>query len=106
MIKIKIGDEVFITTGKDRGKTGKVTTVLGNGKKIVVAGVNIVKKHLKPSATNKRAGIIDLNKPIDLSNAEIICPRCTKKTRIKFDIKAGVKNRICVKCKEVIDNAK
>lgn len=106
MIKIKVGDEVFITTGKDNGKTGKVTAVINQGQKIVVNGINIVKKHLKPSVANRRSGIIDINKPIDASNAEVICPRCNKKTRIKFLIQDKTKRRACIKCGEVVDNAK
>lgn len=106
MIKIKVGDEVFVTTGKDRGKTGKVSAVFGKIDKVVVSGINMVKKHLKPTATNRRAGIIDLNKPVNLSNIELICPRCNKKTRVKFKITGKTKNRICGKCGEIVDNAK
>ncbi len=104
MKKIANNDMVYVTTGKDKGKTGKVTKVLD--KKVLVSGINIVKKHLKPSATQKRAGIIDINKPIDISNVEVICPHCQKKVRIRFKLQEDKKIRICSKCKEIINYEK
>lgn len=104
-MKIFKGDEVYITTGKSRGKKGKVVKVLPQKNQIVVNGINIVKKHLKPSAQNPKSGIIDLTKPINISNAEIICPKCQKTTRIEMKNSADKKVRICKKCKEVIDYA-
>ena len=102
-IKIKKGDTVKVLTGKDRGKTGKVERDLLKENKVLVAGVNIYKRHLKPQGQNQPGGIIDLTKPLNISNVSLVCPKCGQPTRIGFLLdKAKTKQRICKKCHQAI----
>ncbi len=101
-MKIKKGDKVVVLAGKDRGKTGTVTRVLTKKGKVVVAGVNIYKKHLKPSRKTPQGGIIDFNAPMDISNVALICPNCGKKTRVGYRFQNQKKIRICKKCQKPV----
>lgn len=101
MLKIRKGDEVIITIGKDRGRHGTVEKVLGE--KVLVPGVNVFKKHVKPQGQNRAGGIIDIVKPVRLANIALVCPNCSKQTRVGFVISdKGDKQRICRKCKKTI----
>ncbi len=102
-MKIKTGDKVEVILGKDRGKTGKVIQVFKKEEKIVVEGLNKIKKHVKASKGGEKGQIIELSGPMNVSNILIICPKCEKKTRIGLKIDGSKKSRVCKKCKEVID---
>lgn len=97
MSKLKKGDKVKIMLGKDRGKEGTVDRVLGKDKKIFVAGINLFKRHVRKQG-KVEGGIIDLIKPMNLSNVELICPSCKKLTRIGFKFEGKTKIRACKKC--------
>ena len=71
-MKVKVGDKVKILAGKDRGKEGKVLVTLKKKEKVVVEGINIVKKHMKPSQTNETGGILSVEAPIHVSNVKVI----------------------------------
>ena len=101
-MKIKKGDTVLIIAGKYRGKKCKVLKTFPKEKKILVEGVNLVKKHQRPRRTGEKGQIIELPKPIDVSNAKLICPKCAKPTRIGYKIIEGKKYRICKKCGQEI----
>lgn len=90
--KIKTGDEVIVLAGKDKGKKGKVEKILPTEGKAVVAGINQVKKHEKPSAAGA-GGIKTKNMPIQLSNIAIVDPKSGKATRVGFKIEDGKKIR-------------
>lgn len=98
-MKFKKGDTVKITTGKDAGKTGKVIHVDSKAGKIVVEGANIFKKHAKPRTQNEKGQIVNVPRPLNASNALIVCPSCHKTTRIGTRIEGAKKERICKKCK-------
>ncbi|MEW5907834.1 MAG: 50S ribosomal protein L24 [Patescibacteria group bacterium] len=99
-MKLKRGDTVKIISGKDRGKTGKIIRVLPPKNKIIVEGVNVRKKHSKPKRQGQKGQIIQMAMPIDVSNAILICPSCSKQTRIGKKTIGGVKKiRFCKKCK-------
>jgi large subunit ribosomal protein L24 len=101
-MKILKSDKVIITSGKDRGKTGEVTRVLGKTNQVVVAGLNIVKKAVKPSKKSA-GGILEISKPLNASNVAVVCPKCGKPARIGYQIaKDGKKTRICKKCQAVV----
>ncbi len=101
--KIKREDFVVVIAGKDRGKRGKVLRVIPKKQRVVVEGVNIVKKHQKPTA-NSPGGIIEKPAPIHVSNVMLICPKCGTPTRVGFTfLEDGTKVRKCKKCGEVID---
>lgn len=90
--KIKNGDEVAILVGKDRGRSGKVIKVLPMQGKVAVEGINTFKRHVRKMGSLE-GGIIDIIKPVDISNVALICPSCKKPT----------KKRICKRCKKVIE---
>jgi len=101
-MRLKKGDQVLVIAGKDKGKTGKIEKVLVKDNKVIVTGINILKKHSKPSKKIRQGGIIDFPAPIDSSNVVIVCPKCSRPTKIKKKLIGKSKERICAKCKEVI----
>lgn len=101
MFKFKVGDEVKIVSGKDKGKSGKVEKVLLDEDKLVVSGVNIYKRHKKVTR-NEPAGIYEITRPIDVSKIALICPKCQKLTKIGFTFEGKTKKRICKICKGVL----
>jgi large subunit ribosomal protein L24 len=101
-MKIKKGDTVLVICGKYRGKTGKILKVLPKEGKILVEGVNIVKKHQRPKREGEKGQIVELPAPIDISNVKLICPNCKKATRVGYKISKGKKSRICKKCGQEI----
>jgi len=101
-MRIKKGDTVLVICGKYRGKTGKVLKVLPKEGKILVEGVNIVKKHQRPKREGEKGQIVELPAPIDISNVKLICPNCKKATRVGYKISKGKKSRICKKCGQEI----
>ena len=98
-MKIRKGDRVQVLTGKDRGKTGTVTRSIPARGRVIVDGVNIAKKHQKPTRSTQQGGIIDKEMPIPVANVAIVCPSCSKPTRVGYRFEAdGTKVRICRKC--------
>ncbi len=101
--KIKKGDKVFIIAGKDKGKEGEVLKILGKNKAIV-QGINLVKKHSKPTPQGDEGGIIDQEIPIDKSNLMLIDPKSKKPTRVGFkENKKGIKLRYSKKSGDFIN---
>lgn len=98
-LKIRKGDRVRVLTGKDRGKEGEVMRALPHDRKVIIDGVNVAKKHQRPTRSTQQGGIIDKDMPIPVANVALVCPACGKATRVgyKFD-KAGQKVRVCHKC--------
>lgn len=90
-----------IILGKDRGKSGSIERVLAGGGKAVILGLNIVKRHVKKQG-DLTGGVLDLSKPIDMSNLAIVCPNCQKPTRVGFKIEGQEKLRICKKCGKAV----
>lgn len=103
-LRIKKGDNVIVLSGKDKDKKGRVISVLTKKDRIIVEGVNVVKKHLKPTRKHPQGGIIERENSIPICKVMLICPKCDKPTRIGTNIlEDGKKVRVCKKCKEVID---
>ena len=100
------GDNVVVIAGKDRGKQGEVLRTLPGEGKIVVRGVNVLKRHTKAGASKGgnraiQGGIVDFEAPLDYSNVQLVCPHCSKPTRIKHGhLEAGGKVLICRNCEE------
>ncbi|MBT3246170.1 MAG: 50S ribosomal protein L24 [Actinobacteria bacterium] len=95
-MKIKKGDTVRILAGKDRGREGEVTRALPSEEKVIVEGVNIAKRHQKPTSATMQGGIIDKAMPLHVSNVAIISPSDGQPTRVGYRFDAdGVKVRIC-----------
>lgn len=103
-LRIKKGDTALVITGKNKGKSGRVLAVLSTKERVIVEGLNIVKKHMKPSKQYTQGGIIEKEAPIHISNVMLMCPKCNKPSRIGSTVfDDGRKLRTCKKCKEVID---
>jgi len=101
---IKKDDKVKIIAGKDKGKVGKVLSLNKNKGRIVVEGINIVKRHTRPSAQHRQGGIIESEAPVDWSNVVLMCNKCVQPIRIKMKrLEDGNKMRVCRKCGEMID---
>ena len=97
-MKIRKGDTVLIISGKYRGKKGKVLRTFPKEKKILVERINLIKKHQRPRRTGEKGQIIELPKPINISNAKLICPKCTEPARVGYKITREKKYRVCKKC--------
>ncbi|PIV31959.1 50S ribosomal protein L24 [Candidatus Wolfebacteria bacterium CG02_land_8_20_14_3_00_37_12] len=97
-MKIHKNDTIKILVGKDKNKTGKVLKVFPAKNKILVENLNIFKKHVRPKKQGEKGQIISIPRPIDVSNAAILCSSCGKTTRIGYKIEKGNKMRICKKC--------
>ena len=102
--RLKKDDQVEVLSGKDKGRVGKILRVNPSRNKAIIEKVNIVKRHTKPNPANQQGGIIEKEAMVDLSNLQLICPKCAKTVRIgaKF-LDDGVKVRICKKCSEAVD---
>lgn len=102
-MKVKSGDKVIVIAGKDRGKVSTVTRILAKKNQVVVEGVNIAKKHVKPTE-GSQGGIIEFEKPIDVSNIMLVCPKTEKPTRIGYTGTGKDKKRICKVSNFTLDN--
>lgn len=96
-MKIKKGDNVQILLGKDRGKTGTVERVLAKEGKVFISGSNLYKRHVKKQGQIE-GGIIEVMKPMSISNIALVCPSCKKVTRVGFKQDGDLKLRVCRKC--------
>ncbi len=103
-LKIKKGDKVKVLTGKYRGKQGKVLKSLPDSNRVIVEGVNLVKKHARPSRENPQGGILTKEAPIEASNVALICDSCNRAVRVGFRFDGeGNKKRVCRKCGAEMD---
>jgi large subunit ribosomal protein L24 len=103
MKKLKVNDEVIVTTGKNAGKIGKITSFNRKTNKLIVDGVNEVKRAVKPSQQNPEGGFLTKNLPIDSSNVSLLSPKTKKPTKVKFVLgKDNKKSRTSKKCGAVI----
>ncbi|MDE3075022.1 MAG: 50S ribosomal protein L24 [Chloroflexota bacterium] len=104
LARVKKDDTVFVISGKDKGKRGKVESVLVDKQKVIVAGVNIVKRHTKPNPRVLQAGIVEKNAPLHWSKVMLVCTKCEKPTRVRTDwTPDGKKARFCKRCGDIID---
>jgi len=101
-MKLKKGDQIIVTVGKDKGKKGKVEKVFPQDATVVVSGVNIVKKHEKKRDEQHPGGIIEVVKPIAMGKIALLCPKCGKPTRVGYRIVKNTKERICKKCQQTL----
>jgi len=101
-MRVKKGDTVKIITGKDKNKTGKVLKVLPTKNKILIEGLNLYKKHIRPKREGEKGEIVLVPRAINVSNVMLVCPSCNKTTRVSFRFESGTKIRICKKCGAVI----
>jgi large subunit ribosomal protein L24 len=107
---VKTGDEVLIIAGKDKGRKGKIKTCIPSAGRVVVEGLNIVKRHMKPRGPGKPGGIIEMEAPLDASNVMLVCPSCGRASRTgkrfleEQDHKGRPRKvRFCKACDAVVD---
>ena len=103
-MRLKKGDNVEVIYGKDKGKRGEILKVEPQNDKVVVEGVNIVHRHMRPTQDMPQGGIIENEAPIHISNVQLVCPHCDERTRFGVEtIESGDKVRYCKKCEEIIE---
>ncbi len=101
-MKIHKGDTVSIITGKDKGKKGKVEKVDEKNKTVLVPDTNMYKRHVRKSEQFPQGGIIDLPRSLDVAKVALVCPKCSKITRVGYRTIDGIKKRVCRKCDAVV----
>lgn len=101
-MKIRKGDKVRVSKGKDRGRESTVEKVLSKEGKVVVAGLNIYKKAVRPRQQSQKGGIVEITKPLPVENVMLVCPKCNKPTRVRYKIEGGKKFRVCRKCQNTL----
>ena len=97
-MKIKKGDTVQVLSGNDKGKKGEVLEVMPKDSKVVVKGVNVRKKHIKPRKQGDEGGIIPVECSIFSAKVNVVCPKCNKPTKIGYEMDKDKKVRVCKKC--------
>lgn len=98
-MKFRKGDKVKVIYGKDKGRDGIVERIYNKANKALVRGINIFKKHIKKSEKTPQGGVVEVPRPIDISKLMLVCPKCSKITRVGYEIVKGKKFRVCKKCK-------
>lgn len=101
-MRVKKGDTVQVTAGKFKGKQGKIVEAQPVDHKVTVEGVNLVKRHRKPVNQRDPGGIVDVIKPVDVSNVMLVCPSCGKLTKIAYKVDGKKKQRVCKKCNATV----
>lgn len=103
MQKVKVNDEVIVIAGKDKDKTGKIASLNFKKNTVLIAGVNLVKKTVKPTQENPAGGIVEKEAPINISNIALVSPKTKKATRVKIEERDGKTVRVAVACGSVIE---
>lgn len=101
-MKIKKGDSVLIISGKDKGRTAKILKSIPKEGKILVEGMNLKSKHVRPKKQGEQGQVVKVSLPIQASNAKFLCPKCGKASRLGYKIDGDKKYRICKKCKSEV----
>lgn len=101
-MKLKKGDNIKVVRGKDKGKTGKIDKVFPKKGKVLIANINLFKRHLKARSQGQPSEIVTLNKPLNEESVVLVCPKCHKETRVGYKLIKDKKTRICKKCESEI----
>lgn len=101
-MRIRKNDQVLIISGKDRGRKAKVIEALPKQGGLLIEGINLRKKHVKPKKSGEKGQIVETPAPLNASDVKLICPKCGKAARIGYKIQEKRKYRICKKCKQEI----
>ena len=97
-MKLKKNDKVRIIKGKDSGRENVVEKVLPREGKVIVSGLNVYKKAVRPTQKSQKGGVVEVNRPLPVENVMLVCPKCQKTTRVGFVVEDGNKRRVCKKC--------
>ena len=101
-MKLKKGDKVKVTTGKNTGTEGTIDRVYTKNNTVLMLGVNMFKKHIKKSEKMPQGGVVDVPRPLDVSKVMLVCPKCNKLTRVGYRREKDNKIRFCKKCESSI----
>ncbi|MEI6125393.1 MAG: 50S ribosomal protein L24 [Pseudomonadota bacterium] len=102
---VKKGDTVTVTSGREKGKSGKILRVNGEKQTVIIEKVNLIKRHSRPTKKAPQGGIIEKEGPLRVSNVNILCPKCNVPVRTRKKIlDDGKKVRVCAKCSEIVDH--
>ena len=102
-MKLKKGDNIIVIAGKDKGRKGKIEKIFPKEGLVLLPGINVFKRHTKSRGEKQPGGIIDIIKPLPISNVALLCPKCGKPTRVGYRVsKDETKSRICRKCQAII----
>jgi large subunit ribosomal protein L24 len=101
-MKIHKGDEVIVLSGKDKGKKAEVVRAIPSRDRVIVEGVNVAKRHAKPTRATQQGGVIDKFMPVHVSTVGLVCKGCDKATRVGYKFENGEKVRVCKKCGTVL----
>jgi large subunit ribosomal protein L24 len=102
-LNVKRGDRVRVITGKDKGKEGKVLRAFPEKQRVVVEGVNKIKKHARATQKNPQGGILEIEGTVHVSNVMLVCPSCSEPTRVGHIREDGVRLRVCKKCGKQVE---
>jgi large subunit ribosomal protein L24 len=97
-VNVKMDDNVMVVSGKDRGKSGRVVNVRPRDGKVMIEGIARMKRHTKPTAKNRKGGIVLQEEFIDISNVQIVCKSCNRPTRVGHRTEGDTKFRVCKRC--------
>ena len=97
-LRVRKGDKVIVLAGKDKGKSGKVLRAMPKADKLLIESINIIKRHQRPRKQGEKGQILQMPSPIHVSNVMLICPKCSKPTRVGYRLEGEGKLRICKKC--------
>lgn len=100
--KIKKGDEVVMISGRDKGKKGKILKIISKSNRVVVDGLNLIKKHKKPTRQGEKGEVVQLPRMVDISNIALYCSHCGRSVKVGYRQSGDKKIRICRKCHEAI----
>lgn len=109
---IRKDDQVLVISGDNNGKKGRVLKIFPEKDRVIVEGVNMIKRHMRPTQRNPQGGIVEKEGPVHTSNVMLVCPKCSTPTRVNFQIRSGEgkasrhRTRICKNCGEMILAAK
>jgi len=102
-MRLKKGDFVAVLAGRDRGKKGKILKVFPEGGSVIIEGINYVTQYLRPNQENPKGGLAKFEAKMNISNVQLICPKCSKQARVGYQFLAdGTKQRICKRCQDIL----
>ena len=97
-IKLRVNDTVIVNTGVDKGKKGKILKVLKADNKVIVQGINVRTKHVKPKKQGQESGILKVESPVNVSKVNYYCPKCEKGVKLGIKVVDSKRTRVCRKC--------
>jgi large subunit ribosomal protein L24 len=105
-MKVRVGDTVEVMVGKDRGRKGKIERVFPAEASVVVEKVNRVKRHLRKTRQHPQGGITEVTRPVPVANVMVLCPHCSRRTRVSMKLVGDRKVRLCRRCGKALDEKK